>query len=111
MVTSPVRWTRCRSRWSYRCCGRAVIGMGLIIGRFLTPLNSSRTMGSALGGVTTTRAEKVQNVRGDSSCRVSLEKARLSARASSIALIAHVYRAEKRLLLDVLKHLRETDQQ
>jgi len=42
---------------------------------------------------------------------VSVEKARLSARASSIALIAHVYRAEKRLLLDVLKHLRETDQQ
>jgi hypothetical protein len=30
---------------------------------------------------------------------------------SSIALIAHVYRAEKTLLLDVLKPSRETDQQ
>ena len=30
---------------------------------------------------------------------------------SSIAFIAHVYRAEKPLRLDALKHLRETDQQ
>jgi len=30
---------------------------------------------------------------------------------SSIALIAHVYQAEKPLLLDALKHVRETDQQ
>ena len=68
-------------------------------------------MGSAPGGVTTTRAEKVQNVRGDSSCRVSGRKLGFQHAPSSIALIAHVYRAEKPLLLDVLKHLRETDQQ
>src|SRR5712692_8003360 len=41
--------------------------MDLIIGRFLTPLNSSRTMRSVRAGVTTTRAGK---------CRMSVWTAR-----------------------------------
>ncbi|PYR21148.1 MAG: hypothetical protein DMF98_22650 [Acidobacteria bacterium] len=46
--------------------GRAVVGMDMIISRFLMPLNSSRTMGSVRRGDDNSRG-KVQNVRGDSS--------------------------------------------
>src|SRR5712692_1303932 len=42
--------------------------METIIGRFLTPLNSSRTMGSVRRRDDNSRG-KVQNVRGDSSAR------------------------------------------
>jgi hypothetical protein len=65
MVTSPVRWTRFRSRWSQRCCGRAVVGMDMIISRSLMPLNSLRTMGSVRRGDHNSRG-KAQNVHGDS---------------------------------------------
>ena len=34
-----VRWTSARSRWSWRCCGRPVVGMEIIIRRSRTPLN------------------------------------------------------------------------
>ena len=49
-----------------------MVVMGMIIGRSLTPLNYSRTLRASAdvrrsAAVTTTRAEKVQNVRGDSS--------------------------------------------
>jgi hypothetical protein len=43
--------------------------MDLIIGRFLTPLNYSRTMGSVRRRDDNSR-RKVQNVRGDSSERL-----------------------------------------
>jgi hypothetical protein len=42
-----------------------VVGMGMIIGRSLTPLNSSRTMGGVRRRDDHSRG-KVQNVRGDS---------------------------------------------
>ena len=40
------------------CRGRAVIAMDTIIGRFLTPLNSPRTIWRVRADVTTTRAGK-----------------------------------------------------
>jgi hypothetical protein len=43
-----------------------LVGMEMIIGRSLTPLNSSRTMGSVRRHDDNSRG-KVQNVRGDSS--------------------------------------------
>lgn len=49
------------------CCG-AVVGMEAIVGRFLTPLNPSRTYGPS-AGVTTNRAGK---------CRMSSGTARQS---------------------------------
>jgi hypothetical protein len=49
-----------------RACGRAVVGMGMIIDRSLMPLNSSRTMGSVRRRDDNSRG-KVQNVREGSS--------------------------------------------
>jgi hypothetical protein len=46
--------------------GRAVVVMKMIISRFHTPLNSSRTIGSVRRRDDNSRG-KVQNVRGDSS--------------------------------------------
>ena len=62
------RSTRPTSIPSFPGCKRAVVGMDMIIGRSLAPLNSSRTMesGGASSDVTTTRARK-QNIRTDSS--------------------------------------------
>src|SRR5439155_24094987 len=48
------------------CCGRAVVGIDMIIGRSLMLLNSSRTMGSVRRRDDNSRG-KVQNVLADSS--------------------------------------------
>jgi hypothetical protein len=75
-VTSPVRRTRCRSRWSYRCCGRVVGG---IIGRFLMPSTPRRRWGAS-AGVTRTRA---------GNCRIFVQIARRAAISDgSIAVMA-----------------------
>jgi hypothetical protein len=63
MVSSPVRWTRSRSRWSSRCCGRDVVVMRRIIGPGLTPLNSSRTMRGVRRRDDNSRKKVQQSVR------------------------------------------------